>query len=133
MHTHTQKARTHVNTHTTHTSTPTYRHKHTQRNRNRQTHTQIDIYTYEHLNTHMSLSAFQPYSSMFIFSSTNPFRCAIHAIVTFPLFDVFIMLVSFSLKHLAAVPLILAIKMVLVIFISSGSNTPLCCVLKWSW
>jgi hypothetical protein len=25
---------------------------------------------------------------MFIFSSTNPFRCAIHAIVTFPLFDV---------------------------------------------
>lgn len=34
-----------------------------------------------------------PYSSMFIFSSTNPFRVAIHAIVTFPLFDVFIMLV----------------------------------------
>ena len=34
-----------------------------------------------------------PYSSMFIFSSENGFRCAIHAIVTFPLFDVFIMLV----------------------------------------
>lgn len=34
-----------------------------------------------------------PYSSMFIFSSTNSFRCAIHAIVTFPLFDVVIMLV----------------------------------------
>lgn len=34
-----------------------------------------------------------PYSSMFIFSSTNSFRCAIHAVVTFPLFDVFIMLV----------------------------------------
>ena len=30
---------------------------------------------------------------MFIFSSENSFRCAIHAIVTFPLFDVFIMLV----------------------------------------
>ena len=30
---------------------------------------------------------------MFIFSSTNSFRCAIHAVVTFPLFDVFIMLV----------------------------------------
>ncbi len=30
---------------------------------------------------------------MFIFSSTNGFRCAIHAIVTFPLFDVFIMIV----------------------------------------
>ena len=30
---------------------------------------------------------------MFIFSSTNGFRCAIHAVVTFPLFDVFIMLV----------------------------------------
>lgn len=28
-----------------------------------------------------------------VFSSTNTFRCAIHAIVTFPLFDVFIMLV----------------------------------------
>jgi len=48
-----------------------------------------------------------PYSSMFIFSSTNPFRCAIHAIVTFPLFDVFIMLVRigrsivfFYIKHL---------------------------------
>ena len=34
-----------------------------------------------------------PYSSMFIFSSENGFRCAIHSIVTFPLFDVFIMLV----------------------------------------
>ncbi len=34
-----------------------------------------------------------PYSSMFIFSSTNSFRCAIHAVVTFPLFDVAIMLV----------------------------------------
>ena len=34
-----------------------------------------------------------PYSSMFIFSSENSFRCAIHSIVTFPLFDVFIMLV----------------------------------------
>ena len=34
-----------------------------------------------------------PYSSMFIFSSTNPFRVKIHSIVTFPLFDVFIMLV----------------------------------------
>eukprot|EP00094_Tigriopus_californicus_P003244 TCALIF_03120-PB protein Name:"Similar to cac Voltage-dependent calcium channel type A subunit alpha-1 (Drosophila melanogaster)" AED:0.11 eAED:0.11 QI:85/0.68/0.56/1/0.86/0.86/30/131/2029 len=34
-----------------------------------------------------------PYSSMFIFSSTNSFRCAIHAVVTFPLFDVVIMLV----------------------------------------
>ncbi len=34
-----------------------------------------------------------PYSSMFIFSSTNAFRCAIHAVVTFPLFDVAIMLV----------------------------------------
>ena len=34
-----------------------------------------------------------PYSSMFIFSSENGFRCAIHAIVNFPLFDVFIMLV----------------------------------------
>ena len=34
-----------------------------------------------------------PYSSMFIFSSDNSFRCAIHAIVAFPLFDVFIMLV----------------------------------------
>ena len=34
-----------------------------------------------------------PYSTMFIFSSENGFRCAIHAIVTFPLFDVFIMLV----------------------------------------
>ena len=37
-----------------------------------------------------------PYSSMFIFSSTNEFRCAIHAVVTFPLFDVFIMIVSSS-------------------------------------
>ena len=35
-----------------------------------------------------------PYSSMFIFSSTNGFRCAIHTVVTFPLFDVFIMIVS---------------------------------------
>ena len=35
-----------------------------------------------------------PYSSMFIFSSTNEFRCAIHTVVTFPLFDVFIMIVS---------------------------------------
>ena len=34
-----------------------------------------------------------PYSSMFIFSSTNSFRCAIHSVVTFPLFDVFIMIV----------------------------------------
>ena len=34
-----------------------------------------------------------PYSSMFIFSSTNAFRVKIHQIVTFPLFDVFIMLV----------------------------------------
>ncbi|XP_040581847.1 voltage-dependent calcium channel type A subunit alpha-1 isoform X6 [Lepeophtheirus salmonis] len=34
-----------------------------------------------------------PYSSMFIFSSTNPFRVTIHSIVTFPLFDVFIMIV----------------------------------------
>ncbi len=34
-----------------------------------------------------------PYSSMFLFSSTNSFRCAIHAVVTFPLFDVFIMIV----------------------------------------
>ena len=37
-----------------------------------------------------------PYSSLFIFSSTNEFRCAIHAVVTFPLFDVFIMIVSIS-------------------------------------
>ena len=34
-----------------------------------------------------------PYSSMFILSSTNAFRVKIHRIVTFPLFDVFIMLV----------------------------------------
>jgi len=34
-----------------------------------------------------------PYSSLFIFSSENTFRCGIHAVVTFPLFDVFIMLV----------------------------------------
>ena len=34
-----------------------------------------------------------PYSSLFIFSSTNGFRVTIHSIVTFPLFDVFIMLV----------------------------------------
>lgn len=34
-----------------------------------------------------------PYSSMFIFSSENGFRVGIHSIVTFPLFDVFIMLV----------------------------------------
>ena len=34
-----------------------------------------------------------PYSSMFIFSSTNAFRVKIHRMVTFPLFDVFIMLV----------------------------------------
>jgi voltage-dependent calcium channel N type alpha-1B len=34
-----------------------------------------------------------PYSSMFIFSSENSFRVAIHSVVTFPLFDVFIMLV----------------------------------------
>jgi hypothetical protein len=34
-----------------------------------------------------------PYSSLFIFSSTNGFRVTVHSIVTFPLFDVFIMLV----------------------------------------
>merc|ERR1719412_2710863 len=34
-----------------------------------------------------------PYSSLFLLSSTNGFRVTIHSIVTFPLFDVFIMLV----------------------------------------
>lgn len=44
-----------------------------------------------------------PYSSMFIFSSTNPIRVAAHAIVNYKYFDAFIMVViSLSSMALAA-------------------------------